>query len=67
MKTEKLLLIGLLFFVVMFAIVNIVITPDIEVQNIDGENIVVSVDGKSTYRPLTKIDELEGNIIFISK
>ncbi len=61
MKTNTL---TILIFLLISGLIylNILITPEITYEVIDGEKMVVMVDGKEVFRPLTETDYLEGNV-----
>lgn len=59
------LLLGLGLLLVTYSSICYYTSPVLEVEEISGHKVVISVDGKQTFRPLTLEDELDCRIIYI--
>ena len=59
------LLLGLGLLLVTYSSVCYYTSPVLEVEEINGHKVVVSINGKQTFRPLTTNDELDCRIVYI--
>lgn len=57
---------GIVSLMIFFGVISMWVMstqPVVVVERIKGQDIVVEVDGKETYRPLTKMDIVEAKIV----